>query len=355
MRGMSHGTKRVLTGVKPTGIPHIGNYLGAIRPAVDLARRHESFLFLADLHALTIRPEPATLRDETYGVAAAWIALGMDPAQTVFYRQSDIPEIPLLAWILSCSLPLGYLNRAHSFKDVQAKGTDAGDVLHGLYSYPVLMAADILLFDADMVPVGKDQKQHLEITQEAARKVNHFYGGGEEILKVPQPIIDEQVMTIPGLDGQKMSKSHGNTLTPFMDARALKKAMKKVVTDSTPYGQPLRPEGDTILSLVRLLDPARAEALEGCYRAGRKDPSTPDAELEDPSSNYFGWGDAKKALTEAVLDTFADARDTYTRLMDDKGELERMLARGSERARAIARPVLRRVVEATGLTTQLPD
>lgn len=343
-------SKRVLTGVKPTGIPHVGNYLGAIRPAIELAESAEAFLFLADLHALTIRPDPALLREETYGVAAAWIALGMDPEKTVFYRQSDIPEIPFLCWILSCSLPLGYLNRAHSFKDQQDKGVAAGDIMHGLYSYPVLMAADILLFDADAVPVGKDQKQHLEITQEIARKINHHYGKGEELLKVPEAHIDERVMTIPGLDGRKMSKSYGNTLTPFMSAKEIKKAMKQLVTDSTEYGQPLPVADDVILSLVGLLAPERRAELEAKYVSGRKDPAG-----GDETDNYFGWGDAKKALAETLEETFAGPRETYARLMNDKAELERLLARGAERARETARPVVRRLVEATGLTTRLPD
>lgn len=354
MRAMTGKPKRVLTGVKPTGTPHVGNYLGAIKPAVDLAREHESFLFLADLHALTIRPDRETLRRETYGVAAAWLALGMDPERTIFYRQSDIPEIPFLAWVLSCSLPLGYLNRAHSFKDVVEKGTPPGDVLHGLFGYPVLMAADILLFDADEVPVGKDQKQHLEIAQEAARKVNHHYGAGETILKIPEARIDESVMTIPGLDGRKMSKSYDNTLTPFMDGKALKKALKKLVTDSTEYGQPLPLEDDVILTLIRLLEPEKAKALERHYSSARKDPSRPDADFDDPTENYFGWGDAKKALSEVLLEYFAEARETYARLMANTDELEGHLARGAERARAVARPVLQRVVDATGLTTRLP-
>lgn len=353
---MSDGTKRVLTGVKPTGTPHVGNYLGAIGPAIELAKTHESFLFLADLHALTIRPDPATLREETYGVAAAWIALGMDPERTVFYRQSDIPEIPLLSWILSCNVPLGLLNRAHSFKDAQQnQNKQPEDILHGLYAYPVLMAADILLFDTDSVPVGKDQKQHLEIAQEAARRVNHHYGAGEALLKVPEALIDERVMTIPGLDGRKMSKSYDNTLTPFMTPKELKKAMKKLVTDSTEYGAPLKTEDDVILSLIALLAPEQLEGLQSRYRAGRKDPSRADTEFEDPTENYFGWGDAKKALIDVMVERFADARDTYARLMADKGELERLLGQGAERARAVARPVLKRVVEATGLTTPLPE
>ncbi|MEL6188116.1 MAG: tryptophan--tRNA ligase [Myxococcota bacterium] len=354
MRRMSTGPKRVLTGVKPTGTPHVGNYLGAIRPAVELAAEHESFLFLADLHALTIRPEPELLRRETYGVAAAWIALGMDPERTVFYRQSDIPEIPFLAWILSCALPLGYLNRAHSFKDAVSKGSEPGDVLHGVYSYPVLMAADILLFEADEVPVGKDQKQHLEITQEAARKINHHYGKGDTLLKVPEARIDDRVMAIPGLDGRKMSKSYDNTLTPFMDAKALKKAMKKLVTDSTEYGQPLPTEDDVILTLMRLLDPARAEAERAKYRSARKNPDLADPDLPDPTENYYGWGDAKKALIEVMVERFAEARETYERLMANTEELEAHLARGAARARSVARPVVERLAEATGLTTRLP-
>ena len=349
---MGQGTKRVLTGIKPTGTPHIGNFLGAIQPALALAQEHESFLFLADLHALTVRPRPEALRQETYSVAAAWVALGLDPERTIFYRQSDIPEIPLLAWVLSCCLPLGYLNRAHSFKDIQAKGTDAGDVLHGLYSYPVLMAADILLFEADLVPVGKDQKQHLEITQEAARKLNHYYGAGTPVLKVPEALIDEEVMTVPGLDGRKMSKSYENTLTPFMDEKSLKKALKKIVTDSTPYGAALPAENDCILPLVRLLEPSRGDALEASYRSGRKDPG---AAAVDAPENYFGWGDAKKVLAEVVLDRFADARATYQRLMSDPEELEVMLGRGAQRARTVARPVLERVLKATGVTARLPS
>ncbi|MBX2810462.1 MAG: tryptophan--tRNA ligase [Myxococcales bacterium] len=352
---MTGEAKRVLTGIKPTGTLHLGNYFGAIRPAIELAKQHDSFLFLADLHALTIQPDPARLREETYGIAAAWIALGVDPERTIFYRQSDIAEIPTLAWILSCCLPLGYLNRAHSFKDMTTKGSDAGNILHGLYSYPVLMAADILLFAADQVPVGKDQKQHLEIAQEAARKFNHIYGQGEAILKVPEALIDERVMTIPGLDGRKMSKSYGNTLTPFMTPKEVKKALKRLVTDSTEYGQPLPTESDTILTLINLLNPERAQLLATNYQTGRKDPSVNDTSLDEPSVNYFGWGDAKAALNEVLEDHFKEARERYQELMSDTRKLEHLLTLGAERARAVARPILRRVLDLTGLTTQLPS
>lgn len=346
-------SKRVLTGVKPTGIPHLGNYLGAIRPAIELSKQHDGFLFIADLHALTIRPDPETLRKETYGVAAAWLALGLDPKSTVFYRQSDIPEIPMLTWILSCSLPLGYLNRAHSFKDQQNKGNEATDISHGLYTYPLLMAADILLFDADLVPVGKDQKQHLEIAQEIARKVNHHYQGGNELLKVPEALIDERIMSIPGLDGKKMSKSHGNTITPFMNKKDLKKAMKQVVTDSTEYGHPLPVDNDLLLQLVELVEPSRVPALEASYRAGRKDPAMSDDRLEDPSTNYFGWGDAKSALVEAMDGRFSKARQQYEGLMAEPERIEALLEEGAKKARSVARPVLKRVAQAVGLTTSL--
>ena len=349
---MSNGPKRVLTGVKPTGTPHIGNYFGAIKPAIDLAQSHESYLFLADLHALTIRPKPDQLVHDTYSVSAAWIALGTDPSKTVFYRQSDIPEIPFIAWILSCNLPLGYLNRAHSFKDVQQKGTSRDDVLHGLYSYPVLMASDILTFDVDLVPVGKDQKQHLEIAQEIARKFNNYYGQTEELLKVPEAQIDEQVMTIPGLDGRKMSKSYDNTLTPFMDGKMLKKAVKKITTTSDEYGSPLPTDNDVILDLIKLLAPDKHSKLTNSYKTGRKNPDIDETTLGDPQENFFGWGDAKKALIEAAETRFAEANQEYNRLMSDKAELENLLQKGAIKARETAQKVAKRVAEAVGLTTQ---
>ncbi len=336
--------KRILTGVKPTGAPHIGNYLGAIRPALELATKHDSFLFIADLHALTITPKPAELKEQVYGVAATWLALGVDPKQTVFYRQSDVPEITNLAWLLSCVLPIGMLERAHSFKDAQGKGVEREDVKHGLYAYPVLMAADILAFDIDLVPVGKDQKQHLEITQEAARKFNLIYGEG--CLKVPEAMIDEQVMTIPGTDGRKMSKSYGNTIELFGDDKELVKTVKKgIKTDSTEYGLPLKSEGDTVFEIYRLLaDPTRIEALRRRYQTGRKDPVGPN----DPS-NYFGWGDAKSALADLLLEHLGPARAEYRRLMADRGHLDRLLAEGRDRARAVAQPTLERCLEAVGL------
>jgi tryptophanyl-tRNA synthetase len=341
--------KRVLTGVKPTGTPHVGNYLGAIRPALELAKNNESFLFIADLHALTTsNPNPKLLNEQIYVVAATWLALGLDPKKTVFYRQLDVPEITNLAWLLSCVLPIGMLERAHSFKDAQGKGLEREDVKHGLYSYPVLMAADILLFDADQVPVGKDQKQHLEIAQEAARKFNNLYQGN--YLKIPEALIDEAVMTIPGTDGQKMSKSYNNTIEPFADDKALRKIVKAMKTNSTEYGQPLDPKGDAVFEIHKLIAaPEATAALLRRYESGRKDPSGPN-----DSANYFGWGDAKNALADELLAHFAPARAEYLRLMADRPYIDRLLKEGAERARTVATKTLDRCYRATGLLPPTP-
>lgn len=345
---MSDGKKRVLTGVKPTGVPHMGNYLGAIRPAIELSRKMDSFLFIADLHALTIRPDPKQLIEESYCVAASWIAFGLDPEATVFYRQSDVPEIPTLAWCLSCALPMGLLNRAHSYKDARAKAGDDDKINHGLFSYPVLMAADILAFDTDGVPVGKDQKQHLEIAQEAARKLNHIYD--QEILKIPEPFIDERVMTIPGTDGRKMSKSYDNTIQLFVDDKPLLKAIKRIKTNSTEYGDPLSTKEETVFAIYEnIASPDQIAMLRAQYASGRKDPKVDDATLADPSSNYFGWGNAKRALYDLLIERFPKERQTYKDLMADKGHLDELLLRGAERARDVAGPVLSRVLEATGI------
>jgi tryptophanyl-tRNA synthetase len=332
--------KRVLTGVKPTGVPHIGNYLGAIQPALELSKEYDSFLFIADLHALTTRQDPAHLTEQTFCVAATWLAAGLDPSRVVFYKQSDIPEIPTLAWILSCYTPLGLLNRAHSIKAARQEGATDEDINHGLFTYPVLMAADILIFDTDVVPVGKDQKQHLEIAQEAARKLNLAHG---EVLRVPEPKIDEAVMTVPGLDGRKMSKSYGNSIELFASDKELWNKIKNVKTDSTVYGQPLNPENEVMFEIYKLLGrPEQVAKLEAQYRSGRTDPN-------DPASKPFGWGDAKKALNEIVLERFGPARAEYRRLMNDKPYLRKLLAEGAEKARTTAAGVLGRVLDAVGI------
>ena len=335
---------RVLTGIKPTGIPHIGNYFGAIEPGLRLARQYESFFFIADLHALTTSPKPELLAEETYSVAATWLALGLDADRTFFYRQSDIPEVTELAWILGCVVPMGLLQRAHTFKDLRDnKGQAPEDIRLGLFSYPVLMAADILLFDADVVPVGKDQKQHLEICQEAARKLNHIYD--QDVLTIPEAQIDERVMTVPGLDGRKMSKSYSNGIPIFASRKQLKKLVGTIKTDSTEFGSPLPPNQDTILSLFELFArPPEVAQLKIRYRTARIDPTGPDTR-----DNYFGWGHAKSALVEAIDEQFSSARDEYTRLMADRGHIDAVLERGAERARAIAQPVLARVRRAVGI------
>jgi tryptophanyl-tRNA synthetase len=334
---------RVLTGVKPTGTPHIGNYLGAIRPALELAKTHESFLFIADLHALTGKQDPKQLIEDTYVVAASWLAFGLDPSQIVFYRQSDVPEIPMLAWILSCVLPKGLLERAHSYKDAIAnKGLTEEDVSMGLFGYPVLMAADILLFDVDVVPVGKDQKQHLEICQEAARKLNLAYG---DVLKEPAAKIDEAVMTIRGLDGRKMSKSYDNTIKVFgvSEKDLEKKMVNKIVCDSTPLGEPLEPNGSVVAELYAHFAPkAKTDLFLAQMRSARTDPT-------NDASAHFGWGSAKKALFELLLDEFRAARAEYDRLIADRGHIDALLRRGAERARNVGAPVLDRVLAATGI------
>jgi tryptophanyl-tRNA synthetase len=334
---------RVLTGIKPTGVPHLGNYLGAIQPAIELTKTHDSFLFIADLHALTSKQDRARLVEDTYSVASAWLAHGLDPKSVVFYRQSDVPEIPMLSWILGCVLPKGMLQRAHSYKDALTnQGLTDDDVNMGVFCYPVLMAADILAFETDVVPVGKDQKQHLEICQEAARKFNLAYG---ETLKIPEARIDEKVMTIPGLDGRKMSKSYDNTIRVLgtSEKDLQKKMINKIVCDSTPLGEPLNPEGSVVAELYALF--ATKEQNELFLRRARSARADPD----DASSEPFGWGSAKKELFEVLNARFTSAREEYDRLMKDRGYVDQLLAKGAEQARDVASGVLSRVLKATGI------
>ena len=335
--------QRVLTGIKPTGVPHLGNYLGAIQPALELAKSHESFLFIADLHALTAKQDPKQLVEDTYAVAASWLAHGLDPNRVVFYRQSHVPEIPFLAWVLSCVLPKGMLERSHSYKDAIANKNLSDDAVNmGFFSYPVLMAADILAFDVDVVPVGKDQKQHLEISQEAARKFNLAYG---ETLKVPEARINESVMTIPGLDGRKMSKSYGNTIQLLgTSEKDLQKHMiNKIVCDSTPLGDPLNIKGSVVAELYALFGSTEQnERFVNMCRSGRMDPN-------DSASEAFGWGRAKKELFELLTEKFRGERAEYIRLMNDRGHIDQLLKQGAERARAVASAVLERVMKATGI------
>ena len=319
--------KRILTGIQPTGTLHLGNYFGAMKPAIALQAEGEAFYFIADYHALTSVQDPVKLREYNRGVALDFLACGLDPARACFFLQSDVPQVTELAWILSTVTPMGLLERAHSYKDKVAHGVGAS---HGLFAYPVLMAADILLYDSDVVPVGRDQKQHLEITRDLAIKFNEIYG---ETFKMPEPRIHEQTAVVPGLDGQKMSKSYGNTIEIFCDEKAMKKKIMGLVTDSTPVESPKDPEGSTILALYRLVaSPEEAATMEDQFRVGG-----------------VGYGDFKKRLFGALWDFFAPMRARRDEILAEKGYVEDVLAHGARQARAAAGHVMHRVREAIGM------
>jgi tryptophanyl-tRNA synthetase len=319
---------RILTGIQSTGVPHLGNLLGAIIPAIELSKKkeNESFFFIADLHSLTTIKEANVLKNNTYATAAAWLAFGFDTEKNTFYRQSDVTEVCELTWYLSCFTPYPMLANAHSFKD---KAGRLSDVNAGLFIYPVLMAADIILYDANFVPVGKDQQQHLEMTRDIASSFNTAYG---ETFVLPEPLIDERVMIIPGIDGQKMSKSYNNYINIFLPEKELKKVVMSIVTDSTPLDQPKNPDTCNAFKLYRLL-------------ANEND-------VKQMRDNYlkggFGYGHAKTALFELIMDKFKNQRVEYNRYMSDKTELEKKLLQGAEKARKVARPVLKRVREKLG-------
>ena len=319
---------RILTGIQSTGTPHLGNVLGAIRPAIALSREpaNESFLFIADLHSLTQIKEPAVLRENTYAVAAAWLACGLDTDRTVFYRQSDVAEVTELTWYLNCFFPYSRLALAHSFKD---KADRLEDVNAGLFTYPMLMAADILLYDAHFVPVGKDQKQHLEFTRDVAERFNHQMG---DTFVVPEARIGEDVMVVPGTDGEKMSKSRDNLLRIFAPEKELKKEVMGIVTDSTPMEEPKDPEGNTVYKLFKLVAPPDAVAdMAAKFRTGG-----------------YGYGHAKKELLAALLDGFRTERETFAQLMEDHSAIDEELRKGAEKARVVAAVVLKRVREKLG-------
>jgi tryptophanyl-tRNA synthetase len=319
--------QRILTGFQPSGILHIGNYFGAIRPIVEMQDRGEVFVFLADLHALTSLQDAARLRAYSRDAAIDLLACGLDPERAVFWRQSDVPEHSELMWVLSTVTPMGLLERAHAYKDKIARGQSANA---GLFVYPVLQAADILLYDADLVPVGKDQKQHLEITRDVAVKINEAYG---PVFKLPEPDIPANIATIPGLDGQKMSKSYGNTIDIFMDEKPLRKRIMGIVTDSTPLEAPKDPDGSYIVELYRLFaSPAEVEEMKASFRAGGT-----------------GYGHYKQQLFEAIRTFFAPMRQRREELLADPGQVDEILRRGADRASAIARETMDRVRTAVGL------
>jgi tryptophanyl-tRNA synthetase len=319
---------RYLTGFQPTGALHVGNYFGALRPAIELQEKGEAFYFIADYHALTTVREPAVLREHVRGVAIDSLACGLDPAKACFFRQSDVPAVTELTWILSTVTPMGLLERSHSYKDKLSHGITPS---HALFAYPVLMAADILLYESDVVPVGKDQKQHLEITRDIAIKFNEVYG---EVFKLPEPSIRDDVATILGLDGQKMSKSYGNTIELFLPEKILRKKIMSIVTDSTPVEAPKDPANSAIISLYKLLaTPDLVATMENEFRAGG-----------------IGYGEFKKRLFEVIWESFAPMRQRRAELEADPGYVAQVLANGASRAQAVARQTMTKVRRAVGVT-----
>jgi tryptophanyl-tRNA synthetase len=329
--------KTVLTGVKPTGQIHVGNYLGAMRPAIGMCNREDvlGLLFIADYHSVTTVQDPVKLNEMIYDLTATWLALGLDPVKTMIYRQSDVPETFELAWILSCLTPKGLMNRAHAYKaivqDNQEKGrSDLDDGVNmGLFNYPVLMAADILLFSADEVPVGEDQTQHLEIARDIAEKFNRVYG---DVLKLPKVVVQKEVKTVPGLDGRKMSKSYDNTIPLFEDPKKVRKLMMKIVTDSSAPEEPKDPDSSILFDLYKeFATSAQIEELREKYKKG------------------IGWGYVKQDLFDAFEAKIAEPRAKYQELMANRQELDRILKNGSDRARERAVQLMDRVRLAIGI------
>jgi tryptophanyl-tRNA synthetase len=329
-------TKIALTGIKPTGMPHIGNYFGAIKPAIALAEEYEARYFIADYHALNTIKDPETLRANTYEVAAVWLACGLEPDRMLFYKQSSVPETFELSTILMAFTAKGLMNRAHAYKAVVAENTERGKdpdfgVNMGLFTYPVLMAADILLFDADVVPVGKDQQQHLEMTADMAESVNSAYD--TKLLTIPAAGINESTQTVTGLDGRKMSKSYNNTIPLFAPAKKLRKTVMKIVTTSQSVEDPKDPDTCNVFALYKLFaSQEEQEEMRRRYRAGG-----------------MGWGDAKQALFEAMDTEIAPMRAKYDQLMADTGHIEEILREGSRKARELASAKLRDLRTAIGI------
>jgi len=324
-----------LTGIKPTGNPHIGNYFGMYKPAIALTENYLGLYFVADFHALTTTPNRKDLQQMIYEVAAGWLALGLDPENSVFFRQSDVPEIPEAAWILSCLTSKGLMNRAHAYKASVDKNLetehDPDDGINmGLYNYPVLMAADILLYESDVVPVGLDQKQHIEIARDIAENFNRTYG---KTLKLPEGLFAKDLQDVPGIDGRKMSKSYGNTIPIFADDKTMRKQVMRIVTDSRTPEEPKDPVNDNLFQIFRLFaTPERTEEVRQQYLAGG-----------------LGYGTLKQELADTILLYFGDARQKFTYYTQNTALVDEILARGTEKARDIAIPVLKRMRKAVGL------
>ena len=319
---------RILTGVQSTGTPHLGNLLGAIIPAIQMANNpaNEAFLFIADMHSLTQIKDGKELRENTYSTAATWLACGLDINSSVFYRQSDIPEVTELNWYLSCFFPYQRLTLAHSFKD---KADRLSDVNSGLFTYPMLMAADILLYDAEIVPVGKDQLQHLEMTRDVANRLNNVVG---ETLILPTAKINEETKLVPGTDGEKMSKSRNNFINIFLADKKLRKQIMGIQTDSTPLEDPKDPDTDHVFALYKLIaSEEQITTMRSNYEGGN-----------------YGYGHAKQALYELIITTFSEERAAYNHYMENPKEIDDALAIGAEKARKVAKDVLKRVREKIG-------
>ena len=319
---------RILTGVQSTGTPHLGNLLGAILPAISMANdpKNESFLFIADMHSLTQIKDGDQLRENTYSTAATWLACGLDINNTVFYRQSDVPEATELTWYLSCYFPYQRLTLAHSFKD---KADRLADVNTGLFTYPMLMAADILLYDAEIIPVGKDQLQHIEMTRDVANRFNNIVG---ETLIVPEAKIQDETKLVPGTDGEKMSKSRANFIDVFLPAKKLRKQIMGIKTDSTPMEDPKNPDTDNVFALYKLLaNEAQILEMRANYEGGN-----------------YGYGHAKQALYELIIEQFATIRDKYNHYMENRHEIDEALSIGAVKARKVAQDVLQRTRKKIG-------
>ena len=326
----------VLTGITTTGTPHLGNYVGAIKPAIEASRNADvqSYYFLADYHALIKNSDPARIRQSTLEIAATWLALGLDTETAIFYRQSDIPEITELTWMLTCVTAKGLMNRAHAYKAAVQENLDAGEdadfaITLGLFSYPVLMAADILMFNARQVPVGRDQVQHLEMARDIAQRFNHLFG---EHFVLPEAVVDEHVAVLPGQDGRKMSKSYNNTIPLWLPQKQLRKAIMKIVTNSLEPGQPKDPADSALYSIYAAF-----------ASIGQR------AAMQQAFADGIGWGDAKQQTFELIDAELAEARERYQELVSRPGQIEDILQAGASRARAFAGPFMARLRAAVGI------
>ena len=328
--------RTVLTGITTTGTPHLGNYVGAIKPCIEASHDADvqSYYFLADYHALVKNQDPERMQQSSLEIAATWLALGLDTENAVFYRQSDIPEIPELTWILTCSTAKGLMNRAHAYKAAVQENVDAGEdpdfaITMGLFSYPVLMAADILMFNSTHVPVGRDQVQHLEMARDIAQRFNHHYG---ELFELPEAVVDEHVAVLPGKDGRKMSKSYNNTIPLWLPQKQLRKAIMRIVTNSLEPGKPKDPEDSALYAIyAAFASPAQRTSMRQAYRDG------------------ISWGEAKQLTFELIDQELLQGRERYQALMAEPDRIEETLIKGAARARAWATPFLARIREAVGI------